>query len=69
MTSLPLSNARAANKAILVAVVKDCALVGLGIAQWIVSAHGGQIQIASQPEVKTTVAVRLPTAKAEVKAV
>lgn len=39
--------------------VEGCGL-GLSIAQWIVSAHDGQIQIASEPEVKTSVVVRLP---------
>lgn len=39
--------------------VEGCGL-GLSIAQWIVSAHGGQVQIASEPEVKTSVVVRLP---------
>ena len=48
--------------------VEGCGL-GLSIAQWIVSAHDGQIQIVSQPEVKTMVTLRLPTVKAEVKAV
>jgi signal transduction histidine kinase len=39
--------------------VEGCGL-GLSIAQWIVSAHGGQIQIASEPDVKTSLVVRLP---------
>ena len=34
--------------------------LGLSIAQWIASAHGGTIQIASVPGGETTVAVRLP---------
>jgi len=36
--------------------------LGLSIAQWIVTAHGGSIQIASQPEKLTTATVRLPIA-------
>jgi signal transduction histidine kinase len=39
--------------------VDGCGL-GLSIAQWIVTAHGGYIQIASQPEKLTTATVRLP---------
>jgi len=39
--------------------VEGCGL-GLSIAQWIVKAHGGSIQIASEPEKSTTVTVRLP---------
>jgi signal transduction histidine kinase len=38
--------------------VEGCGL-GLSIAQWIVQAHGGTIQIASRPEELTTVSVRL----------
>lgn len=34
--------------------------LGLSIAQWIVSAHGGNIQIASEPNARTMVTVRLP---------
>jgi heavy metal sensor kinase len=41
--------------------VEGCGL-GLSIAQWIVSAHGGKIQIASEPSKLTIVAVQLPTA-------
>jgi len=41
--------------------VDGCGL-GLSIAQWIVTAHGGSIQIASQPEKLTTATVRLPIA-------
>lgn len=44
--------------------VEGCGL-GLSIAQWIVSAHEGQIQIASKPDVKTTVVVRLPLHKSD----
>ena len=47
--------------------VEGCGL-GLSIAQWIVSAHGGQIQIASEPEVKTSVVVRLPLHTPDVQA-
>ena len=39
--------------------VDGCGL-GLSIAQWIVSAHGGKIQIASEPSKQTMVAVKLP---------
>jgi len=41
--------------------VDGCGL-GLSIAQWIVSAHGGNIGIASEPGKLTTVSVRLPLA-------
>jgi signal transduction histidine kinase len=41
--------------------VDGCGL-GLSIAQWIVSAHGGNIGIASGPGKLTTVSVRLPLA-------
>jgi signal transduction histidine kinase len=34
--------------------------LGLSIAQWIVSAHGGTIRIESEPSKRTTVRVRLP---------
>jgi signal transduction histidine kinase len=47
--------------------VEGCGL-GLSIAQWIVSAHGGQIQIASETEVKTSVVVRLPLHKSDAQA-
>jgi signal transduction histidine kinase len=40
---------------------EGCGL-GLSIAEWIVKAHGGSIQIASEPEQTTTVTVRLPLA-------
>jgi signal transduction histidine kinase len=36
--------------------------LGLSIAQWIVSAHRGSIEIASEPAKSTTVTVRLPLA-------
>ena len=39
--------------------IDGCGL-GLSIAEWIVSAHGGTIQIASAPSKITTVTVRLP---------
>lgn len=39
--------------------VDGCGL-GLSIAQWIVTAHGGTIQISSQPEKLTSVMVRFP---------
>jgi signal transduction histidine kinase len=39
--------------------IEGCGL-GLSIAQWIVSAHGGTIQIESVPSKMTTVTVRLP---------
>jgi signal transduction histidine kinase len=39
--------------------VDGCGL-GLSIAQWIATAHGGSIQLASQPEKLTTLVVRLP---------
>jgi len=41
--------------------IDGCGL-GLSIAQWIVTAHGGTIQITSQPGELTTVRVRLPVA-------
>ncbi|MEY4918656.1 MAG: hypothetical protein RL616_2569 [Verrucomicrobiota bacterium] len=40
--------------------VDGCGL-GLSIAQWIVSAHGGKIQIKSVPSQSTIVTVQLPT--------
>ncbi len=40
--------------------VEGCGL-GLSIAQWIVKAHGGTIQLASEPGNLTTVTVQLPT--------
>ena len=39
--------------------VEGCGL-GLSIAQWIVTAHRGEIDFASEPEQLTTVSVRLP---------
>ncbi|MGH7951941.1 MAG: sensor histidine kinase [Limisphaerales bacterium] len=42
--------------------IDGCGL-GLSIAQWIVSAHGGKIEIESTPLKLTTVTVRLPIAK------
>jgi signal transduction histidine kinase len=39
--------------------VEGCGL-GLSIAKWIVSAHGGTIEMTSQPADATTVTVRLP---------
>jgi signal transduction histidine kinase len=41
--------------------VDGCGL-GLSIAQWIVSAHHGTIQVASDPSKTTIVTVKLPTA-------
>ena len=43
--------------------VEGCGL-GLAITQWIVKAHGGEIQIASAANRETTVTVRLPLADA-----
>ena len=48
--------------------VEGCGL-GLSIAQWIVSAHGGTIEITSEPAKSTIVTVRLPVEKVEVKSV
>jgi signal transduction histidine kinase len=42
--------------------VDGCGL-GLSIVQWIVKAHGGSIQITSQPEKLTTATVRIPATK------
>jgi signal transduction histidine kinase len=42
--------------------VEGCGL-GLSIAQWIVTAHGGTIQISSQPEKLTIVTVQVPVSK------
>jgi signal transduction histidine kinase len=44
--------------------VDGCGL-GLSIAQWIVSAHGGKIQVESAPSKWTTVTVRLPIEKSK----
>ena len=41
--------------------IEGCGL-GLSIAQWIVRAHRGEIQFASQPHAWTTVSLRLPLA-------
>jgi heavy metal sensor kinase len=41
---------------------EGCGL-GLSIAQWIVRAHGGDISIASQPNLQTSVTVHLPAAE------
>jgi signal transduction histidine kinase len=41
--------------------VEGCGL-GLSIARWIVTAHGGTIQLTSEPNGLTTVTVRLPLA-------
>ena len=48
------------------ATVDGCGL-GLSIAQWIVSAHGGKIQIASVPSQSTIVTVHLPLYAPETK--
>ena len=50
------------------ATVDGCGL-GLSIAQWIVSAHGGTIRIASEPSTLTIVIVHLPLYAQEVKTV
>jgi signal transduction histidine kinase len=42
-------------------VVEGCGL-GLSIAQWIVTAHGGSVQITSEPNRLTVATVRLPVA-------
>jgi signal transduction histidine kinase len=42
--------------------VDGCGL-GLSIAQWIVTAHGGKIQIASEPAKLTTVTVQIPVSE------
>jgi signal transduction histidine kinase len=44
--------------------VEGCGL-GLSIARWIVTAHGGTIQITSEPNRLTTAVVRLPLASAQ----
>jgi signal transduction histidine kinase len=43
--------------------IDGCGL-GLSIAQWIVTAHGGRIQIASEPSKRTTVTVHIPAGDA-----
>ena len=43
--------------------VEGCGL-GLSIAQWVVNAHGGTIQVTSEPQKLTTVTVRLPVESA-----
>jgi len=40
---------------------RDGCGLGLSIAQWIVTAHGGTLLVTSAPERGTTVTVRLPT--------
>ena len=42
-------------------IVEGCGL-GLSIARWIVTAHGGSIQLTSEPKRLTTATVRLPLA-------
>lgn len=42
--------------------IEGCGL-GLSIAEWIVKAHGGSIQVASEPDQLTTVTVRLPASE------
>jgi len=39
--------------------VEGCGL-GLSIARWIATAHGGTVQITSAPDQLTTASVRLP---------
>jgi signal transduction histidine kinase len=48
--------------------VEGCGL-GLSIAQWIASAHGGTIEITSEPGKATVVTLRLPMEKVGIKAV
>jgi signal transduction histidine kinase len=43
--------------------VEGCGL-GLSIARWITQAHGGTIQITSEPKARTTATLRLPLARA-----
>ena len=49
-----------------VGIVEGCGL-GLSIAQWIVTAHGGKIQIASEPSILTIVTVQIPVFDADPK--
>jgi signal transduction histidine kinase len=44
-------------------VVEGCGL-GLSICQWIVTAHGGRIEVTSTPKETTTVLITLPLQKA-----
>jgi len=46
--------------------IDGCGL-GLSIAQWIVSAHGGTIRIASEPSKLTIVTVQIPVCQSETK--
>ena len=48
-------------------VTADGCGLGLSIAQWIVSAHGGTIRVASEPSKPTMVTVQLPLYAPETK--